>query len=198
MFLPQCNTEVICDIILETLILDFKKPDDEEYIMQLESELEKLKAEKELGWVDGETSTKNNLEKEILNQEIARLNEKVKKQNIKVEDFKKKEAEWNEREAKYQATCKNFKKTISDMKKDADNAKKTVTDTKSFEKLFSEHSGLKKSQQEEIAVLYALCQELQMENVLLREDRSKARSISVNLLESSMKMFEFEDIDLRV
>lgn len=162
--------------------------------MYLESEVEKLKAEKALGWLESDTNSKNILDKEILNQEIARLNEKLKKANARVEEMKKKEDDWNQREGKYQTTCKNFKKTIAELKKDADNTKKNTSDAKSFEKLFTDHNQLKKSHQEEVQLLYSLLGDLNLENQMLKETRSKNKNFSVDYLESTMHMFEIDDI----
>lgn len=178
----------------ETLNLDFERPNDEEYVMRIESELEKLKAEKDLGWVENDTNSKNIHDKEILNQEIARLNEKLKKSNVKLDDFKKKESDWTQRENKYQTTCKNFKKTISELKKDADNTKKNTSDAKSFEKLFTDHNNLKKSHQEEVQLLYSLVGDLNLENQMLKETRSRNKNFTVDYLESTMKMFDFDEI----
>lgn len=166
--------------------------------MQLESELEKLKAEKELGWVDNDTNTKMNIDKEMLNQEIARLNEKVKRTNNKLEELKKKEAEWTEKENKYQTTCKNFKKTITEMKKEQDNSKNVTKATKSFENMFSDHAKLKSTYEETIRLLYSLIHELTLENQILREDRSRNRNFNVDAIEASMKLFDFDESAIKV
>ncbi len=173
-----------------TLDLDFKKPEEEEYIMQLESEIEKLRAEKELGWVDSEANNKSLIDKEVLNQEIARLNEKIKRVTNQLEDYKKKEEDWNQRESKYQTTCKNFKKTIAELKKELDAIKGNQAANKNFEALFADSQKLKKEYEEEVKILYSLISDLDLENQALREDRGRKRNFMVDFLDSGMKLFE--------
>lgn len=161
--------------------------------MQLESDLEKLRAEKELGWVESDTNSKMNQEKEMMNQEITRLLEKLKRTAHKLEDLQKKEAEWNDRENKYQVTCKNFKKTIAEQKKEIDSVKNVTKTAKSFESMFSEHTKLKKTYEDTVKLLYSMVDDLTLENQILREDRSKNRNFSIDTIEASMKMFDFDD-----
>ena len=178
--------------------LDFMRPNDEEYIMQLESELEKLKVEKELGWVDNDTSTKNTLDREMLNQEIARLGEKVKRQNHKMEEYKKKETDWNDRESKYQTTCKNFKKTIAEQKKELDLAKSSTKVSKSFETMFADHTKLKKTYEETINLFHGMVTELTLENRILREEQLKKKNFNVDFIESTMAMFGYDETSIKV
>lgn len=167
--------------------------------MQLESELEKLKVEKDLGWVESDTNNKNYQEKEILNQEIQRLADKLKKTNHKLEELHKKEIEWNERENKYQVTCKNFKKTIAEQKKELDNAKSApAKSTKSFETMFADHTKLKKTYEETIKLLYSIVEELTLENQVFRQERSKNRNFAIDTIEASMKLFEIDESFLKV
>lgn len=169
--------------------MDFDKPEEDDDIAQLKDELEKLRYEKELGWVDT-NQNKNSAEKEILNQEIARLNEKNKRLTHQIEDFKKKEADWNSKDDKYQTICKNFKKTIAELKKEIDSLKSREATNKSFEALFSEQNKLKKEYEEQIKVLYSIINDLVEENQSLRDDRGKKRNYLVDFLDGGMKMFE--------
>lgn len=167
--------------------------------MQLESELEKLKAEKNLGWVESDTNNKNYQEKEILNQEIQRMADKLKKTTNKMEEMHKKEIEWNERENKYQVTCKNFKKTIADQKKELDNVKSAPKSSKTFETMFSDHNKLKKTYDDNEKVLYTMVEELTLENMVLRDDRSSNRNFAVDNIEGVMKYFgDIDGIGIKV
>lgn len=170
--------------------LDFKKPDEEDYIMQLESELEKLKSEKELAWVDHDASNKSQIDKEVLNQEIARLNEKVKRLSNQLEEFKKKEVQWNSDEERYKTVCKNFKKTIAELKKELDNIKSSQATNKTFEALFADHNKLKKENEEEVKTLFSLITDMTLENQFLKEDRGGKRNYMVDFLDSGMKLFD--------
>lgn len=172
------------------LDLEFKKPEEEEYIMQLESEIEKLRAEKDLGWIDNDANAKGAIDKEVLNQEIARLNEKIKRVTNQLEEYKKKEEEWNSKENKYQTTCKNFKKTIAELKKELDAVKSNQAANKNFEALFADSQKLKKEYEEEVKILYSLVSDYEMENQALREDRGRKRNFVVDFLDSGMKLFE--------
>lgn len=158
--------------------------------MKLEAELEKLKAEKELSWVDSGKQSKLELEKDVLSQEVARLNEKVRRLTFQVEDSKKKEEEWNSKDSKYQATFKNLKKTIADLKKDADMAASSKQKVKSVEEMYTESSKLRKEYEEDIKLLYTMLQEQVAANLLLKDDRKTKRYLNVESITSSLSIFQ--------
>ena len=170
--------------------LNFDKPEDEGYILQLESENAKLKAEKELGWTDQDNQGKNEAQVDLLNKEINRLNQKLKTAMKDIEDFKTKEADWTAKEAKYKAICNTFKGTIADLKKKIESNATNKEREKDFEKLFGEAKQVRKEYEEEVKVLYSLINDLNTENIILREDRGARRNKMVDYLESSIKLFE--------
>lgn len=170
--------------------LNFDKPEDENYLQSIEDELNKLRAEKALGWPGQTNLNKDDDQKELLNQEINRLNQKLKGAYKELEEYKKKEAEWNQKEAKYKTTCVNFKKTIGELKKELDNALANKEAAKNFEKLFGESQKVRKEFEEEVKVLYSIVGELTEENQILREDRGARRNKMVDYLEYNMKLFE--------
>ena len=175
---------------VENLDVEFKKSDEDERIMQLELEVEKLKAEKELGWIDMEAQSKNNLDKELLTQEATRLIEKVKRLNKEIEDFKRKEEEWNVKDGKYNTACKNFKKTITELKKELDSMKSAKESTKTLESFYSNNQEHKKQSKEEQEILYSIMSELIIKNKNLTQEKLRSKNRNVELLESSSSMFE--------
>lgn len=162
---------------------------EEDRVLELEKEIQRLKAEKSVGWVDPEFMNKTSMEKEILNQEIARLGEKSKRLNNQVEDFKKKQTDWEVREGKYNIACKNFKKTITELKKELDSVKAIKETAKTFETFFTESSKLKKDFEEEKKVLYEMVNDLTLENQKLREDRLNMKNNRVTATLATMELF---------
>ena len=82
------TTPVRSKYSVENLDSYFKNPEEEDRLSQLESELQKLKAEKELGWMDQESQMKLNLEKELLTQELTQLKEKIKRLTKELDSFR--------------------------------------------------------------------------------------------------------------
>lgn len=175
----------------ENLDSYFKKPPEEEdRLSQLESELQKLKAEKELGWMDQESQMKIKLEKELLTQELTQLKEKVKRLTKELDSFRKKEEEWVLKEGKLNSTCKLLKKTNTEINKELTNIKAAKDSTKTLEALFSSPKEAKKQHQDEINMLYSLLVETQLKYNGLLQEKLSSKNSKLSFLETSSSMFE--------
>jgi hypothetical protein len=164
---------------------------DEDYVNQLEVDLEKLKAEKEVGsWVDSSTLLQKNQENEILRQENARLTEKNKKQVTQIEEIKREQVEWSDKEGKYKKVVENLKNSILELKKKEAHAESNAQFTQTFDNLFLKDKECMQRYLPELNTVYAVITELTAENQHLKEDRLRRRNQPANYLLSSLEMFE--------
>ena len=168
----------------------FKKPEEEDRLSQLESEVQKLKAEKDLGWMDQESQMKLNLEKELLTQELTQVKEKIKRLAKELDSFRKKEEEWVLKEGKLNSTCKLLKKTNTEINKELTNIKAAKDSSKTLEALFSSPKEAKKQHQDEINVLYSLLVETQLKYNGLLQEKLTSKNSKLAFLETSTSMFE--------
>jgi len=184
------TTPVRSKYSVENLDSYFKNPEEEDRLSQLESELQKLKAEKELGWMDQESQMKLNLEKELLTQELTQLKEKIKRLTKELDSFRKKEEDWVLKEGKLNSTCKLLKKTNTEINKELANIKAAKDSSKSLEALFSSPKEAKKQHQDEIAILYSLLVETQLKYNGLVQEKLTSKNSKLSFLETSTSLFE--------
>lgn len=143
-----------------------------------------------MGWVDSGSLLKKNQENGVLNQEIARLTEKNKKLGGQIEEIKKDKQDWLEKEGKYKKVVENFKSTIAELSKKVANAESNKQILQTFEDLLQTQRESSSTCKAELAILADVCNELTVENQLLKEERLRRRNQPASYLLSSLRMFE--------
>ena len=126
----------------------------------------------------------------MLNQEIARLTEKNKKLIGQQDELKKDKQDWQEKEGKYKKVVENFKSTIAELSKKVSNAESNKQILQTFEDLLQTQRESAHTYKTELDVLSALCNELTVENLLLKEERMRKRNLPAVCLLGSLRMFE--------
>lgn len=126
----------------------------------------------------------------MLNQEIARLTEKNKKLGGQIEEIKKDKQEWQEKEGKYKKVVENFKSTIAELSKKVANAESNKQILQTFEDLLQTQRESTTTYKAELEVLTSVCNDLTVENQLLKEERLRRRNQPAAYLLSSLRMFE--------